>query len=161
SALACTQFIGSCRRQTRLRGERMMHERDQWIPAAELCRCFGNGAKRQPVDNNRAASRNLHQPHCRVPFLLVSRKRKAIAELYDFDLPAEPLKLSNHPAIVCVAASRAAEIPGNRDRNGPYHKGASYQARATCDSERVTRIDVSSRPSRPNLPARVASESRS
>src|SRR5262245_31319434 len=128
---------------------------------AELRRCFWKGTIRQPVDNNRATSRNFHQPHCRAPFLLVCRKRKSIAKLHDFDLPAETVKLPNHSAIICVAASRAVEITGNRDRDGPHHKGASYQARATCDSERVTRIDVSSRPSRPNLPARVATTSRS
>src|SRR5262245_2692572 len=128
---------------------------------AKLCRCFWKGTVCQPVDNNRAASRNLHQSHCRVPLLLLCRKRKSIAELHDLDLPAEPVKLPYHPPTICVAASRPVEITGNRDRDGPHHKGASYQARATCDSERVTRIDVSSRPSRPNLPARVASTSRS
>ena len=45
------------------------------------------------------------------------------------------LQLGDHPAVVGVAAGRGGEIARHRERDALHHNGASYQARATCDSE--------------------------
>ena len=54
-------------------------------------------------------------------------------------------------------AARNGKLARHGEHDLPHHNGASYQARATGDSATVTRIDLSSRPSRPSLPLRAAS----
>ena len=66
-------------------------------------------------------------------------------------------ELADHPPVVGITAGTRRKIAGHRERDASHHTGASYQARATCDSESLTRIALSSRPSRPRLLARAAS----
>ena len=160
-AFAGAEFIGLRRRQPRLQRERMMHERDQRMARAKLQSHFGKNAISEPVDDDRAPRRNGYQPFLRRFALLLARPRKAFAEIDDIDFPTETLKLRDHAPVVGIAAGRGRKIARHRERDASYHNAASYQARATCDSESVTRIALSSRPSRPSLPARAASASRS
>src|SRR3974390_3454539 len=139
----------------------MMHQCDQRMVAADLYCRLGKRTISESISDNRMLLSDLHQPLSRPSLLLLACKRKAITEVHDFDLPTQAPKLAYYPAIIHVAAGRAVEITRDSDRNILHHKSASYQARATCDSDSVTRIALSSRPSRPNLPARAASASRS
>src|SRR5262249_49842005 len=81
---------------------------------------------------------------------------KSVAEVDDFDAPIAQRKLRDDAAVVGIAAGRGRQIARHREGGGPYHNGASYQARASGGSPTGPRVDVSSRPSRPSLPARAA-----
>ncbi len=85
----------------------------------------------------------------------IIRRGEAVAEVEQIDLPAEIAEFGNHAPVVGVTAGRGRKIAGHGECETLHHKFASYQARATCDSEMVTRIALSSRPSRPSSPARA------
>src|SRR5437763_372587 len=59
------------------------------------------------------------------------------------------------PPVVGVATGGRIETAWHREDDALHHKGASYCARARCDSESVTRRALSSRPGRPSSPARA------
>src|SRR4029077_12510151 len=88
--------------------------------------------------------------------LLRARLRKAIAQGQHIDLPGERLQFGDDAPVVAVASGRCRKVARHRKADAFHHKGASYQARATCDSEIFTRIASSSRPARPSSPARAA-----
>src|SRR5262249_38393991 len=70
--------------------------------------------------------------------------------------PLARLQFSDDAAIVGVASGQGRDVARDRPRYALGHSGASYQARATCDSETVTRIAARALPSRPSPPARAA-----
>jgi len=90
-----------------------------------------------------------------------ARPRKIVTKVNDVDRKSEPTELRDHAAIVNIASGRGIEVTGHGEYNSLHHSVASYQARARCDSETVTRIAASSRPSRPSSPARAAAARRS
>src|SRR6476660_1156359 len=139
----------------------MMDQRQQRISGAKLRRRLWQDSKRQPVDHDGAAFGNGEEAclcSCACGF---ARQRKTVAEIDDIDLPAEAAKLRDHPPVVGVTTGWNRQIARHREREAFHHRSASYQARAICDSESVTRIALSARPSRPSWPARAASASRS
>src|SRR5262249_62204029 len=70
--------------------------------------------------------------------------------------PPGSRRLGDDPPIVGIAAGRDAKIARDCEGDLLYHNGPSYHARASGDSATVTRIDLSSRPWQPSLPARAA-----
>src|SRR4051794_2425824 len=138
----------------------MMHEREQRMIFCEFRGYLRENAESKTVDDNRATRRGRHEPRSCGGALRSCRMRKTLAEIDDIDHPTQLLDFRDHPAIVGIAAGRRGKVARHRKRNAPHHKGASYQARATGDSEIVTRIAFSSRPSRPSLPPRADSASR-
>src|SRR5438270_8131469 len=135
----------------------MMHERNQRMVARKRRRNIRKNAESESIDDNRAARRNSRELPSRVFPLLTIRIRKTFTEVDHIDCPAEPLELADDAAVIDITARWSRKIARHRERNPSHHKGASYQARATCDSESVTRIALRSRPSRPSLPPRAAS----
>ena len=126
------------------------------LPAQLRCQ-IGENSKSKSVDDDRAARRDGQKARaCRLP-LLTAWMRKAVAEIDKVDGPAKPLEFADDAAIVGKTAGRGRKIARYRKRHALHHKGDSYQARATCDSDSVTRIAFSSRPSRPSFPARAES----
>src|SRR5262249_6892977 len=87
------------------------------------------------------------------------RTRKALADIKHIHPPAEPWKLGDDAAVIGVAARRRRKVAGHRERDHIPHNGASYQAPADGDSATVTRMTLSSPPSRPSFPARAVSAS--
>src|SRR4051812_23763810 len=118
-------------------------------------------AESEPIDDNRAARRNSREPASHVLPLLAVRIGKTFTEVDHIDCPAEPLELADDAAVIDIAARWNRQIARHRERNPFHHKGASYQARATCDSDSVMRMALRSRPSRPSLPPRAASAKQS
>src|ERR1700751_5908978 len=81
----------------------------------------------------------------------------SFAKIDYVDGPAECLEFGDYAPVISIAARGRREIAGHGERE-PFHRNdTSYHARATCDSEIVTRIAASSRSARPSLPARAAS----
>ena len=72
------------------------------------------------------------------------------------DLDSVRRQARENAAVIGIAAGRRFEIPRHGEGQPLHHTGASYHARATCDSEIVTRIAFSSLPSRPSPPSRAA-----
>ena len=154
-SLTAAQRVGLLCGQSRFQRERMMHQRQHWIATSKLRRRFGQDAKRQAIDDDGTAGRDRQQLRLRGHARRFAGPRKTFAEVEQVDLPAEIAEFGNHAPVIGVAAGRGRKIARHGERETPHHKSASYQARATCDSESVTRIALSSRPSRPNSPARA------
>src|SRR5262249_20209698 len=89
------------------------------------------------------------------------RLRKALADIEHADAPAKLHQPADDAAVLGGATGRGGEVPGGRGRHPPHPNRAPDQARAVRDSAMVMRIALSSRPSRPSLPARAASASAS
>ena len=126
----------------------------------ELGRGIGQGAQGKAVDDDRPPVGNAQQPRPRLRSHRFARKGKSFAKIDKVDLPADPREFGDDPLVVCVTAGRRVQIARHGEGRAFHHKGASYCARATCDSESVTRIDLSSRPARPSSPARAGSPAR-
>src|SRR5262249_19410801 len=135
---------------------RMMHQRNQGVARAHRLRGVRQRAKGEAVDHERTAMGQRRYSRAGARARLGRRAGKTIAKVDDLRAPAERRKLRDDPPIVGVAAGGSAEVARYREEDLLYHSGASYQARAVGDSATVTRIDASSRPSRPSLPARAA-----
>ena len=156
-SLALAQGLRPARRETGFAGQRMMHQRDQRIACAQARAPPPATPKAQAIDNDRATAR-ISRALPRDVLRSGARPRKTVAE--PRRRPASrALQFRDDAPIIGVAAGRRREIARHREGEPLHHNGASYQARATCDSEMVTRIALSSRPSRPSLPARAASAS--
>src|SRR4051812_27805295 len=85
--------------------------------------------------------------------------RKTVPEIQDLDVPAKRREFRNDAAVIGTPAGRCRKITRDRKHNRLHHNGASYQARAVGDSDTVTRMALSSRPSRPSALLRAASAS--
>src|SRR5215211_1080228 len=122
----------------------------------------GHHAERKPVDHDAQAMRCGYEPGVRTSVGDRTWTGKFAAEIENPRLPAEPLELGDHAPIVDIASGRRGKVSRNGENEVTHHhNGASYHARADGDSPMVTRIALISRPSRPSLPARTASASRS
>src|SRR5205814_1462127 len=108
------------------------------------------------VNDNGTAFGQFGEPLFRRGFGFPGRLRKAVAKANHVDLPAHLLQFSDDAAVVSVSAGRRRKIARHRERDAVHHNGASYDARATCDSEMMMRIAFNSRPGRPSSPARAA-----
>src|ERR1700686_1409270 len=139
----------------------MMHQRDQRIARTKLLSGVGHDAERKPIDNDCTAHRYSREQRQCGPAPFAARPRKPFTEIDNIDLPAELFEFRDYATIIGIAAGRVRKVARHREGETPHHKSASYQARATCDSDSVTRIALSSRPSRPSFPVRAASASRS
>jgi hypothetical protein len=141
--------------QPRFQSEWMMHQRQQRMMAGKLRRGFRQDAERKAIDDDGAAGlyRQQLRPGGKAGGFV--GPWKTLAEVEEIDPPAELAELGDHAPVVGIAARRGREIARHGEREALHHKSASYQARATCDSEIVTRIAFSSRPLRPNSPARA------
>src|SRR5436190_2534793 len=158
---ACMQPGRFARAQARFQCERVMHQRDQAVAFPQKRGSLGKDTKREPIDNDRT----LPGEPCKLLRGFGTRKlcgpRKPAAEIDDVNLPANRCKLRDDTAVVTKTAGRCGKVARDGDDRFPHHNGASYEARANGDSAMVTRSAASSRPSRPNLPARAASATRS
>src|SRR5450631_253627 len=133
----------------------MMHQRQQRIAAGKLSRGLRQYAERQAIDHDGTAGRHRKQPRSCGRAGGATRRGETATEVEQIDLPAEIAEFGNHAPVVGVTAGRGRKIAGHGECETFHHKFASYQARATWDSEMVTRIALSSRPSRPSSPARA------
>ena len=133
-----------------------MHERDQLMGCTQHLRGFRQYAEGKTVDHDRAVLGQAGKLRTGVGAGSGAGPGKSIAEIDDLRLPTEPRKLGDDPPVIGVAAGGGCKIAGDRKHHRFYHRGASYQARATGDSATATRTDLSARPSRPSLPARPA-----
>src|SRR5580704_2109686 len=131
--------------------QRMMHEGNDWMGCTQDCGGLREDAVGQPIDDNRPAGRHPLQAHQRLADRRIVRTRKALAEVDNIDVAAEPPQFRDHAPVIGVAAGRLVETAGHR-KGERYHSVASYQARAEGDSATVTRIVEMSRPSRPSPP---------
>ena len=129
--LADSQPLGNVPRETCLQGERVMDESDQMVARAEFAHFFGQRAKGEPVDDDRHARWRLGNSRARKLSRLFARKREALADVEQVDLPAHLAKQLDNAPIVGVTAGRNRQIPGHGEDDAPHHKGDSYQARAT------------------------------
>src|SRR5262249_11482106 len=126
---------------------------EQWI--LKLGRDIGQGAQCQPIDDDRQSLRDVDQQRPCFRSDRVARPGEPLAEIDNPNLPAHSFEFSNDPLVVCVAAGRRVQTARHGEGRGFHHKGASYCARATCDSESVMRIALSSLPTRPSSLARA------
>src|SRR2546423_14779788 len=125
---------------------------------AERLRGLRQHPKRQPIDHDRTAFRDIMKMRIRSGTGQRGGPRKSLAEIQHFGPPAKFAQLRDHALVVSIAAGRSLEIAGHRkDHVAFHHKSASYQPRALGDSPTVTRIAEISRGARPNLPAFTAS----
>ena len=125
------------RRQPGFQRQRMMHQRDQRIALAQLA-APPPAARRTPARRS-TIGQSFGTPAscvCAAARLGVrARARKAVAEIDHIDLPAELLAVPRS-----CGGHRHSRRSASRDRPAPRNatrfttSGASYQARATCDS---------------------------
>ena len=117
-------------------------------------------AERKPIDNNDAAGRDRRKsPQCAPCALRALGKGKPSPRLTTSTCQPSRSSSAIMRLVIGIAAGRGGEVARHRERDASHHNAASYQARATCDSDSVTRIALNSRPSRPSVPARAASAS--
>ena len=147
--------------QARLVCKRVVDQRDQRMLRTDIQTSFGQNAEREAIDDDGVAAGQRHQQPARLGLRCIAWPRKTFTQCHDIDLPAERREFGDDASVISIAAGRGRKIARNRKGGPPHHNAASYQARATCDSEMVTRIALSSRPSRPSRSARAASASRS
>src|SRR5579862_5021660 len=131
----------------------MMHQREQGV--LKLGRDIGQRTQSKTVDDDRTSLRHVQQLRPRLRPPRVARPRESFTKIDKGNLPTDSLELGDDAFVVSVAAGRRVQIARHGEARMSHHKGASYCARATCDSESVTRIDLSSRPARPSSPARA------
>src|SRR4051795_11140490 len=134
----------------------MMDERDQRMVGVQVGGELGDRPEGEPVDHDRDAFRNGAQPAARPIKGAGARPRKVIADIGDLDAPAEPRELGDDAPVIRIAAGRRREIARYREDDAAHRNDPSYQARATWDSEMVTRMACSSSPPRPRPPLRAA-----
>ena len=129
---------------------------DRWL-APSRSADVGQRAERQSVDDDRRVSRQSGETRRAPSRACRARERKAVAEIDE----SRPASRAREARRRCAGHRRSrrsgsSRSPGAAKTTRSHHKGASYQARATCDSEMVTRMALSSRPSRPRPPDRAA-----
>src|SRR5262249_27377089 len=143
----------------RFERERMMHQREQWMARAQRRGDLRQHPEGEAVDHDRMTGRQRRKS-CAGRGAGIGRGiRKSVAKVDDLDAPTERRELRDDPRVIGIAASWGRKVARPREGGLPHHSAASYQARASGDSATVTRIDLSSRPSRPSLPARAATAS--
>ena len=135
----------------------MMHQRDESMGCAQCLGGIRQHAEGKAVDHDRRADRQRCQSRPGGRAGIRRGKWKSVAEVDHRGPPAKRRKPFDDAAVIDVAAGRGRKLARHGEHDLPHHNGASYQARATGDSATVTRIDLSSRPSRPSLPLRAAS----
>ena len=136
----------------------MMHQRDQRVasraapgrlPAARRSARPSTTIGRP--GRQRSQSRHRRRRGCR----RVGRGKPSPRSSTSACQPSRP-QLGDHAPVIGIAAGWCRKIARDREHGRLHHNGASYQARATGDSAIVTRMEASSRPSRPSLPSRAA-----
>src|SRR6476620_9752023 len=125
------------------------------MPACNFCDNVWQDSQCQAVDHDRLVVRYLQQKGSRGRPDRLIRRRKSFADIETFDVPTQLPEFSHNPPVVGVATGWRIETAWHREDDALHHKGASYCARATCDSESVMRRALSSLPGRPSLPARA------
>src|SRR5438067_2427915 len=138
-----------------------MHQRYKRVPLAQFNCHNGQHTKCQTVDDYRIIVWNRLQPSMRDRARRVARPRISLAQVQRSNLPAELFKFGDNTAIVDVTAGWRSNITRHRECDRPHRKLPSYQARAMCDSEIVTRSACNSFSLRPNNSEWTASASRS
>src|SRR5579872_4334943 len=133
----------------------MMHQCEQSIAPRKLRRDFRHGAQRQAVNDDRFTGWYRQEPRACIGQGRFTRPRKSLADVDKLDMPSQMPELGDDASVVGVAAGRGLKTSRHGEGGALHHKGASYCARATWDSESVTRMALSSRPLRPNSPARA------
>src|SRR5215510_270203 len=124
--------------------------------AAQAARRLGQGTQRESISDDRTAFRHHQQPRFGDGAGFLRGPGKVLAEIDALNGPAEGLELGDNSPVIGIAASRRGEITRHCEGEPLYHKFASYDARARCDSPSVTRIAFTSRPGRPRWSARAA-----
>src|SRR5438477_11552099 len=125
------------------------------MSACNFSRNVRQDSQCQAVYHDRSAVRYLQQKGSRSrPGRLIWR-RKSFADVETFDVPAQLPEFGDDPPVIGVATGWRIETAWHREDDALHHKGASYCARATCDSESVMRRALSFRPGRPSSPARA------
>src|SRR4029079_1318945 len=133
----------------------MMNQREQRMPARNFRRNVRQDSERQTVNPDRLAVRDLQHKGLRARSRCLIWRRKSFADVETFDVPVQSSEFGDDPPVVGVAAGWRIETAWHRENDALHHKGASYCARARCDSESVMRSSLSSRPGRPSSPARA------
>src|SRR5262252_5482621 len=118
----------------------MMYQREQRRSARQLGSEIRQDAQRQAVDDNRLAGSYLQEPFTRAGAGFLTRPRESLAEIDQFNVPTQTFELGDNPSIICVAAGWGLQTPGHGESGTLHHKGASNCARATWDSDSVTRM---------------------
>src|SRR4051794_29795107 len=139
----------------------MMYQRDELMCLMESLGRIRESAESEAVDHHRMVSRQRGQARAGGNLFRGAWMRKAVAEIQDLDVPAKRRELRNDAPVIGIATGRCGEIARHRKHHRLHHNGASYHARAVGDSETVTRMALSSRPSRPSASPRAASASMS
>ena len=156
SPFTAMQGIGAFGRQPPFQRERMMHQPEQRMPARKLPLRRPAG---RPMPGRRSRSAGRPAPADRsdraAERVASSGARKSVADIETLDVPSQLPEFGHDPPVVSVAAGRRIEAARHREHDALHHKGASYCARATCDSDSVMRSALSSRPGRPSSPARA------
>src|SRR5687768_10074085 len=138
-----------------------MHQTHQRIALMQPPSFLRHHAEGEAIDHDRTGFRGCEKPGQRKLARRAVRIRERATEVDHLDLPAKRAQFRDDAFVIGEAAGRRVEAPWHRERRALHESCASYQARATCDSERVTRIAFSSLALRPNLPPRAAAASRS
>ena len=133
-----------------------MHKRDQLVARTQRRGGLRQYPEGEAVDHDRTTRRQRRKSCTGRGAGIGGGMRKSVAKVDDLDAPIALRKLRDDAAVVGIAAGRGRKVARHGEGGLPYHNGASYQARASGDSATVTRIDLSSRPARPSLPARAA-----
>ena len=159
-ALARAEGFRVLRTQTGFQRQRVVHQGDHPVGALHGLRRIRQHAERQPIDHDRRPGRQGGEARRGGGVSPCGRAGKAVAESQHTRVPAAVRQFGDDPPIVGIAAGRRGKVARHREHQFS-HNGASYQARATGDSETVTRTEWRSLPSRPSLPERAACASRS
>src|SRR6516165_3186187 len=127
------------------------------MSAAEHLRCVRKNPEGKAINHNGRMAWQAEEPLGGGGTRCLRGVRKRVADIKHACLPAECRKLRNDAPVVDISAGGGLKIAWNGEYGLLHHSVASYQARASGDSATVTRIALSSRPSRPRLPRRALS----
>src|SRR6185437_3256333 len=137
------QNFGLCRAQAGFHGNRVMDECYQGMLFTQSARGFRQNPEGETVDKNLTGCGHHKQPrlcgHQRFP----AGPWKILTKSDDVNCPAELFELGDHAPVVRITAGRRCKVARNCEGKPLHHKFASYEARATCDSDSVTRIALS------------------
>ena len=118
-ALAFAKDVGLRGVEAGVPSQRLVHQRDERPAGSEragLWQC----PERKPIEDNRTAARSHGQYLQRRRALRGGRKRKAVSQVQDIDLPTQPPQLLDHAPVIAITSGRRGEITRYGERNTPY-----------------------------------------
>src|SRR5262249_7709569 len=121
--------------QPGLERQRVVDQRHDRPRGMQPCGDFRQGSEGETVDDDRMSGSGRLQARLGIRLLRGGRAGKAIAQADDIDIPIELFQFGDDAAVVGIAAGSGRDVAWYRPGYAPGHSAASYQARATCDSE--------------------------